>query len=286
MGYQLQKDFMTTQTQLKIGKIRYLNCLPFYHGLPENGFFESFPSGINEAMRRGKIDAAPVSSLEYLQHQADYLLMGPCIGARLFARSVLLLSRRKIEDLDGIAVALSRESLSSAALLRILLKGKYQFENRFEWTEQDPEAMLQEYSAALVIGDQALFCQPKELVYKYDLAELWQAWTGKPFVFAVWAVRKTVAREFPEQTAELARFLKENAQKNLSDTEVFLKEALEILPEDRRFCQLLGYFTNLEYELADDMTEGLVRYFELAHEHGLAPAPKALEFFEKKSDSH
>jgi chorismate dehydratase len=276
--------------KLRIGKIRYLNCLPFYFGLGEMlrakgveqeiSFFESYPAELNQALDKGEIDAAPVSSLEYLQHQDKYLLLPDlAIGTRLFARSVLLLSKKKIERLDHVVIALSRESLSSAGLVRILLAKKYGYRNTFELVDQDPEAMLRKYPAALVIGDQALFCQPKELVYKYDLGELWQSWTGKPFVFALWAVRKDFASRHPEVLRAFLESLKENLSRNLADMEGLLKQALGIAPSDKRFCQLLGYLVNLQYTLDTEMKEGVVRFFELAHEEGLAPAPKPLEFF-------
>ncbi len=281
---------MDIQTKLRIGKICYLNCLPFYFGLSEMlrargvelevSFFESYPVEINQAMERGEIDAAPISSLEYLHRQNDYLLLPDlAIGTRLFARSVVLLSKKKIEDLNHVVIALSRESRSSAGLVRILLAKRYNHRNTFELTDQDPEAMLQKYSAALVIGDQALFCQPKELVYKYDLGELWHSWTGKPFVFALWAVRRSFAAKHPELLKVFLEVLKENLLKNLGDVEGLLKQALGIAPSDKRFCQLLGYLVNLQYLLDADMKAGVVRFFELAHEEGLAPAPKPLEFF-------
>jgi len=282
---------METPVKLRVGKIRYLNCLPFYFGLvemlrakgvePEMSFFESYPVEINQALERGEIDAAPVSSLEYLQHQNDYLLLPDlAIGTRLFARSVLLLSKKKIEKLNGAVIALSRESLSSAALVRILLAKKYDHRNTFELTDQDPEAMLQKYQAALVIGDQALFCQPKELIYKYDLGELWHSWTGKPFAFALWAVRKNFAAQHPELLKTFFVSLKENLSRNLSDPEGLLKHALGVAPSDKRFCQMLGYLVNLQYSLDAEMKEGVLRFFKLAHEEGLAPAPQPLQFFE------
>jgi chorismate dehydratase len=281
---------MKTQTKLRIGKIQYLNCLPFFFGLTdmlsskglgtETSFFESYPAEINQAMERGDIDVAPVSSLEYLHRQEDYLLLPDlAIGTRLFARSVLLLSKKKIEQLNHAVIALSKESLSSAGLVRILLSKKYDHRNTFEVTDQDPEAMLQKYPAALVIGDQALFCQPKELIYKYDLGELWQSWSGKPFVFSLWAVRKEFASKEPEKLRIFAESLKENLLKNLADPEGLLKRALGIAPSDKRFCQLLGYLVNLQYTLDQDMQEGVIRFFEMAHEEGIAPAPQPLRFF-------
>jgi chorismate dehydratase len=278
-----------TKTHLRVGKIQYLNCVPFFFGfeemirekggMQELSFFETFPSEINQAMQRGQIDTGPVSSLEYLQHQDDYLLLPDlAIGARLFARSVLLISKKKIEQLDHAVIALSRESESSAGLVKILLKQRYGLRNTFDLAEQDPEAMLQKYPAALVIGDAALFCQPKDLVYKYDLGELWQSWTGKPFVFALWAVRKEFAKANETAAKSFQGILKENLLKNLSDPEDLLKKALNITPSDKKFCQILGYFVNLRYSLDVDMKEGVTRFFELAHEEGLAPSPQPLEF--------
>jgi chorismate dehydratase len=286
----MQKDFMKASVKLRIGKICYLNCLPFYFGLaetlrakgaePEMSFFESYPAEINQALEKGEIDAAPVSSLEYLQHQDDYLLLPDlAIGTRLFARSVLLLSKKKIERLNGAVIALSRESLSSAVLVRILLAKKCNHRNTFELTDQDPEAMLQKYPAALVIGDQALFCQPKELIYKYDLGEMWHSWTGKPFAFALWAVRRDFAARHPELLGAFLEGLRENLSKNLADPEGLLRQSLGVAPSDKRFCQMLGYLVNLHYTLDADMKEGVMRFFELAYEEGLAPAPKPLEFF-------
>ena len=298
-----------TPAPLRIGKIRYLNCLPFFFGLEEKlrekgleaGFFESHPAAINRAMQEGTIDAAPMSSLEYLQHQDDYRLIHDLgIGARGFARSVVLISKKKIEQLDHAVIALSEESLSSAGLLRILLKQKYGLTNTYDSTEQDPEAMLQKYPAALLIGDGALFCEikvtprsrPKPqgsslgewdgksphplMIYKYDLATLWQEWTGKPFVFAVWAARREFAEQFSEQVHSLGTALSETLAKNLEDPQTFLKQAVGVAPADKKFCQLLGYFVSLQFNLDSEMKEGLARYFELAHQEGLAPVPKPL----------
>ena len=193
---------------------------------------------------------------------------------------MLLISKKKIEQLKGAVIALSRESLSSSGLLRILLSKKYEHRNTFEVVDQDPEAMLRKYPAALVIGDQALFCQPKELVYKYDLGEMWQSWTGKPFVFALWAVRKDFALQHAGALRIFTETLKENLLQNLADPEALLKRALGIAPSDKRFCQMLGYLVNLQFTLDAEMQDGALRFFELAHEEGLAlTAPKPLQFF-------
>jgi predicted solute-binding protein len=99
-------------------------------------------------------------------------------------------------------------------------------------------------------------------------------------MFALWAARKDFALRHPEPLRDFSGVLKENLLKNLADPEGLLKQALGITPADKRFCQMLGYLVNLQYTLDADMKEGVVRFFELAHEEGLAPAPKPLQFFE------
>lgn len=273
-------------TTLKIGKIKYINALPFYHNLctQEPGqveFFENYPTKINLALRNKKIHAGLISSLEYLNHQDDYLLLpGLGIGSRDFSGSVLLLSHEKIEGLDGETIALTRESLSSAVLLRILLKFKYKFQNRFVLTSQDGHSMLDKHRACLVIGDHALFFQPRSFVYKYDLSELWWNWVEKPFCFALWAVQKKVAKENPEELANFLVNLRGTVGRNLTDLEGLIKEALSMSFIDAAFPKVFGYLFNLIYGMDASMEEGLQLYFRLAHRLGFSPKPRKLEFFE------
>ena len=269
----------------RVGKICYTNAIPFYHGFSnENGvaeFYESYPAKINLAMRRRKIDIAPISSLEYLNHQKDYLLLPDlAIGSRDFSGSVILFSKEKIEGLNKARIALSRESLSSAALLRILLKFKYKFENEFVLTDSKPDQMLTAYRAALVIGDDALFYQPKEFVYKYDLSELWWNWTEKPFCFALWAVRRQFAEDHPEAVHHFYRRLRKNLSRNLEDIERLLKDSLQLAFLDSRFPKVFGYLFNLSYGLDQSMREGLELFYRFAHRLKISPCPKKLEFFE------
>ncbi len=49
--------------------------------------------------------------------------------------------------------------------------------------------MMAEHDAGLVIGDPALKVDRSRYL-TYDLAEEWIRFTGKPFVFAFWAVRQ------------------------------------------------------------------------------------------------
>ena len=269
---------------LRVGKISYTNCIPFYFGLqnspePDLDFFESYPARINQAMHCGKIDMAPISSLEYLNHQKEYLLLPFSIGARDFTGSVILFSREKIEGLNGVPIALTRESLSSAGLLKALLKFKFNFENEFVVTDSNPFEMLSKNRAALVIGDDALFYQSREFVYKYDLVELWWNWTENPFCFALWAVRRAFAAAHPEEVARFAKRLRQNLEHNLADIEGLIHRSLGLTFLDEKFSRIFGYLFNLNYYLDTPTGEGLELFFRLAHRLRISPRPGPLEFF-------
>lgn len=274
-------------TSLRVGRIRYLNTLPFYHGLASalesNGVeleaASGSPAEINQKMREGEIDIAPISSLEYLNHQEDYLLFPDlCIGSRDFSGSVLLLSKERIESLAGAAISLSEESLSAATLLKILLKFKLKFQNDFRVDPTHPTEMLTRARACLVIGDEALFLRPKEFVYKTDLSEAWWDWTGQPFCFGLWAVRRNFYEDHAEEANSFYRKLKANLEKNLQDIERLLLEGLGVTLTDERFPTIYGYLFNLNYGLDREMLEGLDLFFQYAHRLGVSPRPEKLEF--------
>lgn len=276
-------------TQLRVGRIRYLNTLPFYHGLNSRegegrlalAWESGTPAEINQKIREGGIDLAPISSLEYLNHQDQYFLLPDvCIGARDFSASVLLLSHERMEGLDRATISLSQESLSAAALLRILLKLKFKFQNQFRIDSSGPLEMLARSKAALVIGDKALFFQSGEFVYKTDLSELWWEWTELPFCFSLWAVRKKAYRAHPGEIQIFAGRLKANLEKNLQDIEKLLREGMEMTLADERFPIAFGYLFNLVYQWDESMQKGLLHFFDLAHQLGLSPAPQKLEFID------
>lgn len=276
-------------TCFRVGRIRYHNTLPFYHGLTESMEGEGLelqwtigsPAQLNLKMRDKAVDIAPVSSLEYLNQQDAYLLFPDlCIGSRDFSSSVLLLSKVPIEGLQGATVSLSEESLSSAALLKILLKFKFRFENSFLIEPSNPVEMLAHTPACLVIGDEGLFFRPKEFVYKIDLSEVWWDWTGLPFCFSLWAVRRDYYRRHADEVRTFYRKLKSNLERNLLDLERLLREGLGLNFSDGRFPVVFGYLFNLSYGLDGSMKEGLLRFFDYAHQLGISPSPKRLKFIE------
>lgn len=272
--------------QARIGKISYINTTPFYFRLFQEttsvSFIEGNPAEINRLMSDARIDFAPISSLEYALHQDQYLLLPDlCIGSRDFARSVLLFSREKIEGLNKAKIVLSKKSLSSATLLKIIFKYKYRFENEFVTSNGTPDEMLTLGKAALAIGDEALFYKPNEFVYKYDLSELWWNWTEFPFCFSVWAVQRKYFEKNSRETFSFFKRLKQTTERNLEDLEALLRDAIHLTVGDDRFSQVFGYLFNLNYFLDCEMKDGLELFYRFAARANLAPKVNKIRFIEE-----
>jgi len=282
------------KTALRVGCVRYLNALPFYHQLDRslessniNALFErAVPSELNRRIREGGLDIALISSLEYARHPDRYrILPGFCIGAGKFSESVLLISKVPLQDLEGKTVMLSEESLSSQVLLRILLK-KMKIEADLKASSQNAEKMLVEGDACLLIGDGALKFDLPKGCHRYDLSSLWHDMTGLPFCFALWVVRRECAEDMPDSVREFLTSLADNFQSNMRDKAAVLSASPSfpkpgLLGYDRYF----RYLSDLYFRWSGAMEAGLLKYYEYAREIGELKQMPALDYFSATGDT-
>ena len=189
---------------MKIGRIGYINCAPVYGAidrsvvaLPPGGeLVTGTPAELNDLLVAGELDVSVISAIEYARHAPELVLLPDlaisCDGP---VRSVALFSRRTVRQLDGRTVLLSASSRTSVALLELLCRDVWKIRPKFAEARaeaQDLEALAAlPHEAVLVIGDPALkLAAAGTYAHRYDLGEEWKRWTGKPFVFAVWAARR------------------------------------------------------------------------------------------------
>jgi chorismate dehydratase len=93
-------------------------------------------------------------------------------------------------------------------------------------------------TAAVIIGDRALE-KYESFPYKYDLAEAWVSYTGKPFVFATWVSNKTLDHDFIQSFNEANAFGVEH-----------INEVIQTLEPSNFSYNLYTYFTkNISYYL-------------------------------------
>ena len=167
----------------------YLNSEPFYYQMDRADIelYPGVPSALGKAAEDGEIDAGPLSLVDYWRLQDSFVQVGQfCLATLGKSRSVLLYSKRPIEQLDGATLGVTGDTSTARKLLEVLLAHRFQ-------VKPDCYVNLDQPSDAfLIIGDDALrhrYGVPS-YPYRYDLAEEWNRWTGMPFVFALWVVRK------------------------------------------------------------------------------------------------
>jgi chorismate dehydratase len=178
---------------LRISAISFLNTAPlmwdFEHGDAGRDFEISYtlPSACAAALAAGQADIGIIPAFTYAQIPELVILPNIAIAAKDRVRSILLVSKKPIGDVRTVAADTS--SRTSVALLQVLF-AKF-FGGARELTPHPPklDEMLQNHDAALLIGDAALQVPLDAGYHLYDLAHLWHRATGKPFVFAFWAVR-------------------------------------------------------------------------------------------------
>jgi aminodeoxyfutalosine synthase len=198
-----------------IGKIPYLNSLPFYSEF-EKGPFKLLPvvprrMGILAA--DGQLVAGLFSLMDYYKNESSLDLLDWCIATRDQVKSVMLFSNHGWGGLDGKKIGVTDETATSIQLLRLLLRKKYNVKAEFVRLHAGVNN-YSGYDAVLLIGDQALHhnkhgLEGFELVY--DLAAEWYDWKKMPFVFAVWAVKKGVA---PDMRAALETTIRQSLAKS------------------------------------------------------------------------
>ncbi len=271
---------------LRLGRIGFLNVLPIYYPLETGVIAHPFtvvsgaPSYLNELMARGDLDVSVVSSIEYARHPDRYFIMPDlsisCCGA---VKSVILFSRVPISALAGQAVLASTQSHTSVALLKVLFSIQRGMEIQCV-PGQCTEALArgERPTAFVAIGDEALKLRGREdYPYRLDLGGEWHAWTGLPFVFALWVVqRKSIERwnGHMETAMETLRSAKNWGRANLDR---ICSEAVQagVLSYE----ELRDYYECLGFDLNSGERRGLELFFQLLLQIGEISEIPSLEIY-------
>ncbi len=278
---------------LHIGRIDYLNIWHVFHLLeqtcpegPDFQYHPGHPNELNQALAAGALDISPSSSFEYLLHAEGYeLLPGASICARTEVQSVLFLSPAPLAELPAWMAAnpgpvcLSAASATSTALLKVLWSQKWGLPAPL-WHETEPGGGLATGRPFMEIGNVALrhFVHPPPGYQVVDLATEWADWTGLPFVFAVWIVRRGLPEATRNQLRRLQASIKEISA-NLGDH----FEALSRLPDLPSWLtspNLLRYWRAMGYDLGAREQAGLALFGKRCTRQGLLHGMPALHWFD------
>ncbi len=241
------------------------------------------PSVCAAKLASGETDVGLIPSIEYQRIPGLKVVPGLGIAASSEVRSVLLVSsvsREKIGSVD-----LDPASRTSSVLTRILLKRVYGLEPEYRESgivNREPtgksEASIHdsrftvhgEADARLIIGDPALKTRLNGHVV-LDLASEWRAFSGHPFVFAFWAVRRD--RALPA----VAELLWRSYRAGLAAFDLLVRE--EATASGLSEAVVEDYLRHaLHFELDAGDLEGLRLFYRLAAEDGLITAARRLQF--------
>lgn len=274
---------------MRVGRIPYLNCAPVY-GAVDRGIVtldaelvSGVPSTLNRGMADGTIDVSVVSAVEYARDANRYLLLPDlAISCNGPVRSVMLFSTRPVQELSGAQVLVSRSSMTSVALLELLFEHVWKATPTFVPGNAEADDLRRDQSdvaARLVIGDAALMLRHREhpvalahgrdYPFVYDLGAEWKAWTGLPFVFAVWVARREVNLR---DALQVHGALMESRNWGLANLSRLADEA-------SASCQLpphvvREYLAGLDYGLGLEYLEGLSEFFRRLELAGKVPQGK------------
>lgn len=269
--------------RLRISAISYLNTAPlmwdFEHGEAGRDLDVSYtlPSACARALAEGTADIGIIPAAAYAEIPDLQVLPEVAIASRRAVRSILLVSKVPIEKVR--TVALDTSSMTSVALTKILFEKWLGGGRTFTAMAPDVDTMLAEHDACLLIGDPALKVD-RTRYWTLDLAEEWIRHTGKPFVFAFWAVRGEALREAAPSLDLPAVFQKSRDHglepSNLNQIAREWATRLDLSEADVR-----SYLTqNIHYQLDAGCLEGLRLFYRYAAEIGALPAAPELRFVE------
>ncbi|WP_017728034.1 menaquinone biosynthetic enzyme MqnA/MqnD family protein [Halalkalibacterium ligniniphilum] len=281
---------------LTVGEISYTNTLPFFYylsrdWLKENGclFVPQIPAHLNREMASGRIHVGPISSFAYAQQQHKYVLFPELsVSAHGKVGSIFLFSNVPIAELTGKKIALTSTSATSVHLIKLLLAAFYKIDVTYTVAAPNYEEMMKEHDACLLIGDEAIASSwsVDDRIYRYDLGELWEEWTGLPMTYAVFAVRKDAIDEHAELLAELYQQFIDSKRKSMEDAYRPMIAAIQKrLGGTVPFWE--HYFTHLTYSFGEKEQEGLLLYYRLAYEHGFLKEPvESIQIWSDVSNHH
>ena len=286
--------------KLRISIVQYLNTAPLVWGFtngPLAGKYDlsfTVPSQCAEALRAGAADIAIIPAIEYQRIPGLVVLPDLAIASQNRVRSLLIISKKPIEQVRSIA--LDRSSRSTQALTRILAEEHWKIYPEFVETEPDLRVMLERADAAMLIGDPALrisiaiekkstvspqgraVCQAAtlgitsaEIFHVYDVVGEWRKFSSLPAVMAVWAARPEVVT--PEVLTDFAA----SRHFGMAQISAICQEAARELELPQ--SALESYLRqNIDFSLGEENRRGLERYFHEAAKLGLIPIEKKIEW--------
>ena len=272
---------MAPSRNVQLGDIQFLNSWPVTYAL-RKGIVESpvhlvasTPADLNRRLLAGELDASAVSSILYLRHPEELVpVPGLCIRSDAGVHSVLVVSRQPLSTLKGRTIGVSNQGATTPVLLK-LVAAQRQLKINLEVTPLRWPEILEEYPAALLIGDEALRASDRggtlhsAPLQWWDLGEAWTSWTRLPFVYSLWVMRRELVERRPEALETLRSALEASHRWGRTHEQELIGQMRRIYPLEANF--LKKYLQALSYDLDRKAWAGLNRFAKEAEAAGELP---------------
>ena len=270
--------------KVRIGAVSYLNTRPLVFGLEQGlgaGRIElsyAVPAQLADSMAAGDLDIALMPIIELARMPGLEVVPGLGIVTHGPSRSVLLVSRRPVDEIR--TVALDRDSRTSNALVRVLFDEAWGCGPAFETGPAELVRALEQYDAVVRIGDKALFDPLPDDGIVHDLGTVWTETTGLPFVFAAWVAHPGVVDR------EIYRMLHESRRRG--------SKVIDAIADDytwngAQYPEIAReYLThNIRFRLGSTEIRAMERFFQSARRlRVIERAPEIRLAFERWSECH
>jgi chorismate dehydratase len=218
---------------------------------------------MGELSSKELIDAGLFSLMSYFEQETNLELMDYCIATRDQVKSVMLFSKEGWNGLEGKTIGITDDTATSVRLLQVLLKKKYGVNTTFERMHSGVND-YGNFDAVLLIGDEALrrnkYGLPGfELVF--DLAREWYEWQKLPFVFAVWALKKSLPVDKKTELCQLLQSSLEKSEAALETIGAVHGSRIGLTPNETK-----EYLEGFSYRLGEREREAMEIFRKLFNE--------------------
>ncbi len=258
---------------IRVGAVSYLNSKPLIEDLEELAdnaeLMLDYPSLLADDLAAGRIDVGLIPSIEVIRSSEYEIISNACVATQGPVLSVKMYSRVPLGQIKRLALDMG--SRTSATLVRIMLAEQYGVYPEVEPLPLDKTIESSTADAILLIGDRAIHTPESSFAATWDLGEEWLRWTGLPFVFAMWAVRRD------QETGSLETALCQARDKGVTLLDEIARREAPKLGIDESLAE--SYLkNNLSFYLGPAECCGLRLFQELAIKTGLAPEGVPLVF--------
>jgi len=262
--------------KLRISAISFLNTAPlmwdFEHPASarrdlqaEFDISYTVPSACAEALLSGAADIGIIPAITYQTIPDLVVIPDIAIASNGPVRSILVVSAKPLEQIKTLAADTS--SRTSVVLTKIMFQKWWQPGSpgpEFVSVDPDLNKMLARCDAALLIGDPALTVEQSKYPVAIDLGEEWTRRTGKPFIYAFWAVRKAALVNHP-LAESLSGIFQQSRERGLAHVREIAEEWTQRLGITQASIQ--DYLLNhMRYSFDEQPLAGLNLFFSLAQE--------------------